>query len=83
MQERIERCLTYWLAKPISWAILGILVAIRYGWLGTRWCVNRLREKWTAWWAKRKSDDTPVVQAGLTIAGPTTRAHRREAATKR
>lgn len=81
MQERIERWFSYWTAKPLSWAIFGIWLALRFTWLVAMWCVCRLHERWAVWWAKGKSDEKPV-QAGLTIAVPTKRTTRGEAAAR-
>jgi hypothetical protein len=78
MQERIERWLCYWVAKPISWAIFGIWLALKYGWFRAAWCVNRLREKW----AKRQINGKPAVHDEKPIAVPPKRASRREVAKK-
>jgi hypothetical protein len=79
MQQRVERWLCYWIAKPTSWVIFGIWLAVKYGWLGIAWCVNRLREKW----AKRQTANKPVVLAELPIVAPSKRAGRREVACKK
>jgi hypothetical protein len=72
MQERIERWLCYWVAKPISWAIFGFWLALKYGWFRAAWCVDRLRERW----AKRQIESKPVVRTELPIVPPTKRARR-------
>ena len=79
MQKRIERWLTYWLAKPISWAVFGLWLAVKYGWFGAAWCVNQVRERWTTWRAKRQAEDKPAIYAELPFAAPTRRASKREA----
>jgi hypothetical protein len=78
MQQRVERWLSYWVAKPTSWAIFGIWLAVKYGWFGIAWYLNRLREKWT----KRETNGKPAVLAELPIAVPTRRANKREVARK-
>ena len=80
MQERIERWLSYWVAKPISWVIFGIWLALKYTWLGCAWCVNRIRERWNNWRVKAPINGTPVVHAGLPIVVPAKRGSKRQAA---
>ena len=82
MQERIERWLTFYVAKPISWAIFGLWIAVKHGWIGVVWCVNRVRERWTTWRAKRRADDEPIVHAQQPFTAPTRRGGKREALRK-
>jgi hypothetical protein len=82
MQERMERWLGYWIAKPISWSIYGIWLALKYGWRGVAWSVNRCRERWKAWRAKRQIDDKSIVHTERPTAVPAKRASRREVARK-
>jgi hypothetical protein len=74
MQQRVERWLCYWIAKPTSWAIFEIWLTVKHSWFGAAWCVKRLLEKWT----KRQTVDKPVVHAELPNARPTKRARRPE-----
>ena len=82
MQERIERWLAFYVAKPIAWAIFGVWLAVKYAWFGVAWCVNWLREKWVAWRAKRQAGDKPTVHAQLPFTAPTRRGGKREALRK-
>ena len=82
MQERIERWLAFWLARPISWAVFGFWLALKYGWFGAAWCVNRLRARWAARRAKRQADDKAIVHAQLPFTAPTRRGGKREALRK-
>ncbi len=68
MQERVEKWLCYWVAKPISWTIYGVWVAIKYAYAGGARKFSELRERWTAWRAKGQ----------LPISPTTKRASRRE-----
>jgi hypothetical protein len=78
MQQRVERWLSYWVAKPTSWVIFGIWLAVKYSWIGAAWCVKRLREKW----AQRQGASKPMVLVELPIPAPSKRARRQEVARK-
>ena len=73
MQERVERWLSYWVAKPIAWAIFWIWIGLKYSWFGIVWCTNKVREKWTVWRAKRTIN-------GTTVEVPVKRTGKRQAA---
>ena len=72
MQERVEKWLCYWMAKPMSWAIFGIWLALKYAWIGCAWCGHKLRERWKMWRAKGNAVIHPD--------SPTKRANNRQAA---
>jgi hypothetical protein len=80
MQERIERWLTFWVAKPIAWAIVGLWLALKYTWVGVAWCASRVRERWMVWRAKPAINGVPVAHAGPTNPAPTRRSSKRQAA---
>lgn len=61
MQERVERWLSYWITKPMSWVIFWLWLALKHSWLGAMWCVTKLRERWTAWRAKRAINGSAQV----------------------
>jgi hypothetical protein len=74
MQQRVERWLSYWVAKPTSWAIFGVWLAVKYCWIVAILCINRLRDNW----AQRQGANKPVVLAELPIVAPSKRAGGRE-----
>ena len=82
MQERIERWLSFWLAKPIAWAIFTAWLALKYSWVGAGWCVRRLYEHWRAWRGNNGVSGAPIIHDKLPVAAPTKRASRREVARK-
>jgi len=70
-----------------SWrsTIFAVWLALKYGWLGIMWFVNRPSERWKAWRTKREvaaKTVVPAIHADLPMVVRTKRVSRREAARK-
>ena len=63
MQNRIETWLSYWIARPVSWAIYGLCIAVMFvysaGIRGIIW----LRQRWVAWRSRRNAGDKAKAQS--------------------
>jgi hypothetical protein len=80
MRECVERWLTFWAAKPISWAIFAVWIAIKCTWFGGAWSARKARDKWTAWRNKSAINGAPVVCTQPPIPVTSKRGSKRQAA---